>query len=279
MDDGYLPDYYIRKKQRDRMYTNAWRIVCGVAVVIAAVFVGNFAFNSFGITLRNKGLPAVNEKHADELDSLKTEQRISDGLASQHETKDTELSAPESTNLLGSSSNESGNAADPPGAAGAIHADLASIDYSESFPLVSVSLESGNKDSDSNSGAAGASTPPASPQKPAADTKGSETENSQDADSAKAQDKPKEETPEVQSKPVLSNKIYHIYVAEVRTREEADNVNSKLAEHGYKGQIVEQKPNFLVKVMETSRGDEALALVEKLRELGFEPITTRSSKK
>lgn len=276
MDDGYLPDYYIRKKQRDRMYTNAWKIVSIAIVVIAAAFVGNFAFNSWGITLRNKGLPAVNAKHADELDSLKTEQRISDGLASQQGTKDSELAAsvPDSSDPgLAPAANANPVSSEVP-----INSDLSSIDYSESFPLVSVSLESGKKGTDGKSGAAG-TTPPASQQKPAADATDSEKAKGTDDIAAKADDKPDGGSPEVQSKPVLSNKIYHIYVAEVRTKEEAEIVNSKLAEHGYKGQIVEQKPNFLVKVMETSRGDEALALVEKLRELGFEPITTRSSKK
>jgi len=272
MDDGYLPDYYIRKKQRDRMYTNVWKAVCGLVVVIAAVIVGNFLFNSWGITLKNRGKPAVNAEHADELNNLQTEKRISDAIASQNSV----VGDPGESQAVDSTMPVSQDPATalPSQNTGTTVADLSKIDYSESFPLVTVSLESGGKTA-AGEDQSGTSRPaPITEESKPATTDSTKVQTDKD----KPAEIPEEQPVEKPAKPVLSNKVYHIYVAEVRTREEAESINSKLAEHGYQGQIVEQKPNFLVKVMETSRSEEALALVEKLRELGFDPITTRSNK-
>ena len=273
MEDGYLPDYYIRKKQRDRMYTNVWKAVCAVVVIVAAIFVGNFAFNSIGISLKNRGLPAVNAEHADELNSLKTEQRISDAMNSQ--SSRSPAPAEDIPQEPGGSIAES--AAGQPVGQGqsVINADLSQIDYAESFPLVTVSLEAGSQPAETGKAESG-STPARDSAAPPANTDSTKVKTDQETENPAAV--PDELPKQKPQQPVLSNKVYHIYVAEVRTRDEAEAVNSKLAEHGYKGEIIFQEPNFLVKVMKTSSLDEASALEDRLKELGFSPFTTRSSR-
>ncbi|MCB1218339.1 SPOR domain-containing protein [bacterium] len=278
-DNGYLPDYYIRKKQRDRMYTTVWMSVLLVGIVVAGIFAGSFLWKTVGVSLRNRGKPTVNKDQANELNELQTEDRIANAMANRQGNVGDLSEDATITPVDG----QTGRPVEEPDSlinAGAqsINADISDIEYSESFPLVTVALEAGDPSRKANPN----SQPAEDSQSGASEDKQPSTDStSVQTDSSNAEadkDKPAEQPKAPAESPVIGNVTYHVYAAEVGSREEAQQVVDKLAEFGYQGSIIDQKPFFLVKVTQTSKGEEARVWVQKLESAGFKPILTRKAK-
>ncbi|MCB1220949.1 MAG: SPOR domain-containing protein [Planctomycetales bacterium] len=275
-DNGYLPDYYIRKKQRDRMYTNVWRIAALCLMIVAGVFVGSFLYKTVGVSLKNKGKPTVNKDQANELNELQTENRISEAIANRQDAGigDLQEEAESDASNMEEALATSAGTTDPQELS-QLNTDISDIDYSESFPLVTVSLEAGDPNRKGN--------PPAESDTAAAESREPSTESTSvstgdtKADDTPKQDPPKQEKPAEDPVPVISNAVYHVYAAEVSSQTAAKDVVSKLAEYGYKGTIIEQSPYFLIKVTQTNKSEEARVWVDKLKAAGFTPILTRSN--
>lgn len=281
MDDGFLPDYYIRKKQRDRTYRVVWNAIAGVLFVLAVIFVGNFLWNSWLMPLKKAGQPAVSKEHADELNQLQTEERISNAIASQEMAGVGDLTGDEEAQAADPQAPATEPGDSPASELALLETDLSEVDYAESFPLVTVALEAGSngeRRSDQPASAAEGGTA-SEGREPSTESTPVNTGNT-DSQQAEKREEPKKDPPkeEPEENPVISNKVYHVYAAEVTSRKEAEDVVKRLADHGYKGTIIEQNPYFLIKVMKTSRGEEARALIDRLKQLGFDPIPTVSNK-
>ncbi|MEZ5338710.1 MAG: SPOR domain-containing protein [bacterium] len=278
-DNGYLPDYYIRKKQRDRMYTTVWMSVLLVGIVVAGIFAGSFLWKTVGVSLRNRGKPTVNTDQANELNELQTEDRIANAMANRQGSVG-DLSDDAAVTPVDGQTGRPVEAPETLGSPGSqtVNADLSGIDYSESFPLVTVALEAGDPSRKANPNAQQSTETQSGDQ---ADKQPSTDSTSVQTDSSSAQpdkDKPAEQPKQPEESPVIGNVTYRVYAAEVGSREEAQQVVDKLAEYGYQGSIIDdQKPFFLVKVTQTSKSEEARIWVQKLESAGFKPILTRKT--
>ena len=276
MAKGYLPDTYLRKRQRDARLRQARDVALIVLIVVAAVISGYFIYNRLILPKR--------------LDNGVTEQMAEQRqqLADRQSEQDT---APASNGNLASESSSGGGAANIQEMA---DADLSSLSYTSSFPLISVSVESGS------SGDQREVSQPAESAENAEPTEASETEDTQTqpattntgavesgnerptppAQEEKPEEKP-EETKPAETKPATGSSgsvVYKVYAGSHFSREDAESQVKDLSAIGLSGTIIEAQPNFLVYVGSFSGFEEAAALRDRLKSSGFSAFASKTKK-
>lgn len=303
MAEGYYPEFYLKKRQRERVYSWIWTGAKFLAVIVVGLL-GALVFYRTVILPRNAGSGAT-EKQASERGELRTQQRLDD--------------------LNRTSAQNSAAAVQEPAAKAP---DLDGIEYSRSLPDVNVSVEAGSLE-----GAAVTGNTPAPPDDnnavmgpdaggPAAGASGGDTSGTAGSQPApkeipsaakpetvkpkeqpkqeKPVEKPKTEKPKAQEKPAETKPVekpkadsgdsaaaksgpesfsFNVYAGGYLTREAAESHKGDLSTVGMSGSVQEKGGKFLLYIGSVSDIDEANALKSKLQKNGFDmAFVTRKSK-
>jgi cell division septation protein DedD len=286
--DGYYPEYYLRKRKRDRTYSIITRVVAMLVVgggsAILAVFL---LFQYVIIPKRSKA--GVTSEMAVDRQELSTEQKLA-AAALEHEPAPvpTEQKAIELSSLPYSDS--------MPGTAVTIQGLPAwSVDGvvsgSESDPIADKRASSVSGDivgvpgEPSDSSTTPEKLIPAEPvgkpeknqdeAKPAKKPESKQAETKKIEKKAEAPEK-KEPTP-APAKPETT--VYRVYAGSAADKAAADELKSKLGGLGYGGTIIKSGPEYLVLVETLEDFDKARALSGELQGRGFSSFTTRSKAK
>ena len=308
--DGYYPEYYLRKRKRDRVYSNISRTALFIVVAAVGIACGFLLFHYVG---HRAPVPAAGLKEmADKRQEIGNEQK----LAATAQDR-------------------------PPQAPTADYSPVAldKLQYSDtSLPVTSVSLQrpgqaattaptaaaapekTGNapKPGAGGDAAGGTSgtlqTPPPTPAqgmavpptaKPPVAKPLPADPNAAKAASAAAKTAEKKPDPKPEKKPADAVKtpktdatqpkpepakpaakdvkavtpptktMYHVYGGRATSKDQADKLKRDLSSQGYAGSIIKSGGDFLVLVATLDDVNKADALTEELHKRGFDPFSTR----
>lgn len=293
MAQDYYPDFYLRKRQRERVYRGiGWGIgllaVVGLGIFVAVIIWGN-------LLAPRKLQPGATPELASQRQDLETQQKL-DEAAKQNLNAGTLAEQTADSQKF----------------------DLGTIDYASSFPLVQVGLggEGGSAlpaadtsadpaegtaptqdpastaqqdPSAVNDIGAGTSTPAAPADKPAAKPEDKPTpekkqETAKKPEEKKPEPKKEEKKPEVkeEKKPEAAKPagyVYRVYAGSTSSRESAEKLKSEISSSGVSASIVQSGGDYLLLVGTLDDLDSAMALRNKLINSGFSgAFTTKKSK-
>jgi cell division protein FtsN len=299
MSDGYYPEYYLRKRKRDRVYALVTRLV--VVAVLAGGLGSIGGFLTYQYVLKPKKQAAgVTEQMADQRQSLATAQKLSEAAKSATaipvegqtpiEFQPTQLSELRyadsmplaSVSLLGSTSaqidrNTTQPATEPKdsSASASMSNGSDSVDAS-----VSQTQESASSGVVSSSSAAVSQSPSTSQPADSAQTRAAQ--KATDGSTPKPTDKPKGSVQETQpaatdtppQKPT-SEQAYRVYAGITSSKEAADELRGKLTSVGLSGTVIKSGGDYLVLVATVPEFSQAEVLTSDLKGKGFSSFSTR----
>jgi cell division septation protein DedD len=284
MAKEYLPDSYLRKRQRDARLRRMRDLGAIVLIMAAAIISGYFIYNRLILPKRSAAGAGVTEEMAQQRQDLSDRQQVAE---------------PNTSTLNGGSNNAAGQQQLIPAMA---DADLSTLNYTSSFPLINVSVEAGASGDQRVKAEL-----PAEAEKPTEQTlaedavaaeKPAEQKPTATDEKKDGQPKPKDNKPEdkpVTDKPVekpadkpaetkpaantsSSSVVYKVYAGAHNSQADAEKQVKDLAAIGLNGKVIESKPNYLVYVGSFSKFEEAEALRDRLKSSGFSAFASKTKK-
>lgn len=283
MGDSYYPEYYLRKRRKDRVYALVTRLVAVLVIVGGLGCAAGFLTWQYVLKPRKAG-SGITQQMADKRQELATQQKLADAQRQP--------------------------AADPAVLQTVDYqpTQLSALSYAESMPFASVGLLSSG--GTAAGGAADASQaappvpdttpPPASPPPAEATPVELAPAARPEPEVAKQQDKPqdtqtkeaaakpepkkeekKEEKPQQApptpppAPPAAAEQVFRIYAGSASSKEEADNMSQRLSSLGLSGSVVRNGGDYLVLVASVPEFSQAEALTSDLRGKGFAAFSTR----
>lgn len=271
MAKDYLPDSYLRKRQRDAKLRQVrdWAMI--LFIVVAAAVSGYFIYSK--LILPKRMSAGVSEQMAEQRQDLTQKQQEQQNAASQPGgqpiAQNNGINAPSMSDT-----------------------DLSRLDYTSSFPLINVSVETGASGDKREATPAEEQKPedekpevkpeeekteekPKTEDKPKAEEKPQEKPKEEPA--VKPEEKPQEKPEEKPAEPASEPKVlYKVYAGSHYSREDAEQQVKDLNAIGLNGSIIEKQPNFLVLVGTFSGVEEASALRDRLKSSGFSAFASET---
>lgn len=283
MSDGYYPEYYLRKRQRDRVYGLVTRLVM---VVVLAGGLGCVAgFFIYQYLLPHRSEAGVTAEMADQRQELATEQKLQNSARAHTPPAE-----------------DPGLTLKP--------TELSALTYADSFPMASVALMS--KDSmASNSPSASEEQPapvavpsgapettpePATPRDDAASAQEPQKASTVHAPEKKPEQakNTEEKKPSEEKKPVKKDEaapkndapsssqaktMYRVYAGSSSSKEQAESIKHELGTLGLSGSLIKSGPDYLVLIATVDEYSKAQALTSELQGKGFGAFSTRTTSK
>lgn len=288
MDKEYYPDSYLRKRKRDTTLMRVFIVLRTVGIIGVALVAGVLLYNYVLKPMRTP--PADGEQMAAQREELETQQRLDEANKEK---------APAATPTQESASEAAENASSSGSVEPVLTANvLSEIDYSNSLPLVQVSLH-GSNDGNADIGESVKDEPaeavnetpdatgapderlsrddePATDDKPAE----SQTKPAETKPADKPETKPKEE-PKVEEKPKTNTGgkyRWKVFAGFYDSTSEAEGKAKDLGALGLKASVEKSGPQYILVVGVLDDKDAAEALRNKLVSNGFGANVIRLSK-
>lgn len=284
MGDGYYPKYYQKKKKRDQIYFNVWRVIGGLGL---GVVLGAIAFTVFPLERRANGATDLAKERAALESKLDNQALLDSQQASSN--RNAKPSPPIQASL-----DQIGYAAAQP----AVHIEVEGVSSAstddphtiQNEPVTGGEVDTGDiagENSEGESHQTPGEGDRLSRGQPTTGGNDQQTDSEAEASSTTEQPKPKpaevdqdkepkaDPPPKVDDSPKPGTKpkgtiTYRVFAGYFTSREEAVSRKKDLSTLGFSGTVREDAGSFSIYVSEFADSDSATAFRDKLISNGFQ---------